>query len=260
FFLYLPHNMPGSTRDSFASEAFRGRSPNGSWGDAVEELDWSAGRIMEVLQELELAQHTLVIWTSDNGAPPSGSNLPLGGRGYTAAEGGQRVPCIAWWPGRVPAGTTCDELASTLDFMPTFAGLARTQPPTDRVLDGFDIRPLLLDESGAKSPYVAFYYYDTNQLQAVRSGRWRLYLPLQQWGTRRPNPALAPSRPLLFDVAIDPGETTDLAAQYPQVVAKLQALADVAREDIGDGDQPGQNQRPHGRVENPRPLLPPTDS
>ncbi|HUG68499.1 MAG TPA: sulfatase [Pirellulaceae bacterium] len=260
FFLYMPHNMPGSTRDSFASEAFRGRSANGSWGDAVEELDWSAGQIMDVLQELELARDTLVIWISDNGAPPSGSNLPLAGRGYTTAEGGQRVPCIVWWPGRVPAGTTCDELSSTLDFLPTFAHLAGTQPPTDRILDGFDIRPLLLGESGAKSPYVAFYYYEANQLQAVRSGPWKLYLPLQEWGRRRPNPALVPGQPLLFDVTADVGESTDLAAKHPQVVAQLEALANVARGDIGDGDQPGRNQRPHGSVENPRPLLLENDS
>ena len=255
FFLYMPHNMPGSTRESFASEAFRGRSANGSWGDAVAELDWSAGQIMEVLRELELAANTLVIWTSDNGAPPNGSNLPLGGDGYTTAEGGQRVPCIVWWPGRVPAGTTCDELTTTLDFMPTFAALAGTQPPVDRILDGFDVRPLLLGEPQAQSPYVAFYYYEGNQLQAVRSGPWKLYLPLKQWGNRSPNPAIMPGQPLLFDVTTDPGETTDLAASHAQVVAQLAALADVARTDLGDGDMRGHNQRPHGHVQDPRPLL-----
>lgn len=255
FFLYLPHNMPGSTRTSFASEAFRGRSSNGSWGDAVEELDWSAGQLISTLQELELAEHTLVIWTSDNGAPPSGSNLPLAGRGYTTAEGGQRVPCLAWWPGHVPAGTTCDELTSTLDLLPTFAKLADVEPPTDRVLDGFDIRPLLLGKAGAKSPYVAFYYYEGDRLHAVRSGPWKLYLPLQEWGARLPNPAIVPGQPLLFDVTVDAGETTDLAGRHPQVVAKLKALADVARKDIGDGEQPGRNQRPHGTVQDPRPLL-----
>ncbi|MEX2577442.1 MAG: sulfatase [Verrucomicrobiales bacterium] len=255
FFLYMPHNMPGSTRESFASEAFSGRSENGSWGDAVEELDWSAGRILDVLEELDLAENTLVIWTSDNGAPPSGSNLPLAGRGYTTAEGGQRIPFIVWWPGRVPAGTTCHEMASTLDFMPTFAKLAGGQAPDDRILDGFDIRPLLFDEDGAQSPYVAFYYYEADHLQAVRSGPWKLYLPRPNWGRRPPNPALVSGEPLLFDVTVDAAESNDLAAEHPQIVAKLEELADFAREDIGDGDEPGRNQRPHGTVEDPKPLV-----
>lgn len=255
FFLYLPHNMPGSTRESFASEAFRGRSEGGPWGDAVEELDWSAGQILDVLRELELDKNTLVIWTSDNGAPPGGSNAPLGGLGYTTAEGGQRIPCIAWWPGQIPAGTTCDELTSTLDFLPTFSQLAGAEPAADRILDGFDIRSLLLGEPGAKSPYVAFYYYEGNQLHAVRSGPWKLYLPRAQWGRRLPNPQIKPGQPLLFDVTTDAGETDDLASQHPQIVTQLQALAETAIADIGDGDQPGQNQRPHGTIKKPRPLL-----
>lgn len=256
FFLYLPHNMPGSTRESFPGEAFRGRSKNGSWGDVVEELDWSLGEILTTLREEGLAENTLVLWTSDNGAPPSGSNSPLAGRGYTTAEGGQRVPCIAWWPGRIPEGTTCDELTTTLDLMPTFAALAGSRPPQDRILDGFDITPLLVGRSGAKSPYVAFYYYESDRLQAVRSGPWKLYLPLEDWPSRRPNPAIRPGVPLLFDVAVDPAESQDRAAEHPGVVDQLTALAEAARRDIGDGDQAGQNQRPAGRFDSPRPITP----
>jgi arylsulfatase A len=256
FFVYLPHNMPGSTRESFPGEAFRGRSDNGSWGDVVAELDWSLGEILTTLREQGLAENTLVLWTSDNGAPPSGSNLPLAGRGYTTAEGGQRVPCIAWWPGQVPAGTTCDELSTTLDLMPTFAALAGSRPPQDRVLDGFDITPLLTGRPGAKSPYVAFYYYEGNQLQAVRSGRWKLYPPLDDWPPRRPNGAIRPGQPLLIDVAADPSEARDVAADNPAVVEQLLALAELARRDIGDGDRPGEQQRPSGRVDSPQPRVP----
>lgn len=154
-FVYLPQAMPGSTRAPFASEGFRGRSANGPWGDSVEELDWSTGQILAALKRLELDQRTLVIWTSDNGAPrrnpPQGSNLPLAGWGYTTAEGGMRVPCVVRWPGRVPAGVTCSELCTSMDLLPTFARLADGQPPRDRTIDGHDIRPLLFGRPEATS-------------------------------------------------------------------------------------------------------------
>jgi arylsulfatase A len=125
FFVYMPQAMPGSTAAPFASERFRGKSANGPWGDSVEELDWSTGEILAALKRLDLDQRTLVVWTSDNGAPrrnpPQGSNLPLAGWGYTTAEGGQRVPCIVRWPGKIPAGTVSDELCTTMDLLPTFA-------------------------------------------------------------------------------------------------------------------------------------------
>ncbi|CAN5804377.1 sulfatase [soil metagenome] len=257
FFVYLPHTMPGSTTAPFASEAFRGQSANGPYGDSVEELDWSAGQILDTLKELDLDERTLVLWTSDNGAarrnPPQGSNAPMGGWGYTTAEGGMRMPCLAWWPGRIEAGRVCPELTTTMDLLPTFAALAGTDPPIDRLLDGFDIRPLLFGEENARSPYRAFYYYDGPQLQAVRSGTWKLYLPLDHW-PRRPQPDIEPGRPSLYDVVRDPGETRNLAQEHPQIVRRLKALAEVAREDLGDGDQPGANQRPAGSVETPRPL------
>ncbi len=258
FFVYLPHTMPGSTQAPFASEMFRGQSANGPYGDSVEELDWSAGQILDTLRELDLEEQTLVLWTSDNGAarrnPPQGSNAPMGGWGYSTAEGGQRMPCLAWWPTRIEAGSTCHELTTTMDLLPTLAALAGTEPPRDRILDGFDIRSLLFGEQGAQSPYPAFYYYEGPQLQAVRAGPWKLYLSLDQW-VRLPNPTIKPGRPTLFDVVQDPGETQDLADAQPQIVQMLEALAEVAREDLGDGDQDGANQRPAGTVKVPQPLL-----
>jgi arylsulfatase A-like enzyme len=167
FFLYLPHAMPGSTSSPFASAAFKGKSNNGPWGDSIEELDWSAGQILDKVVELKLDQNTLVIWNSDNGAPLAadiaspgrGSNRPLFGRGYTTAEGAFRMPMIAWWPGRIPANSVCEELATTMDLLPTFAQLAGTTPPQDRIIDGHDIRPLLFGTEGTSSPYAAFYYW-----------------------------------------------------------------------------------------------------
>lgn len=258
FFLYLPQAMPGSTRAPFASERFRGKSKNGPWGDSVEELDWSTGKILEALEKWKLDRNTLFIWTSDNGAPrrnpPQGSNLPLKGWGYTTTEGGQRVPCIMWWPGKIPADTTCDALTTMMDLLPTFAYLAGGEPPRDRIIDGHDIRPLLFDEPGTKSPYEAFYYYQIGQLQAVRSGPWKLYLPLDaKWrGLRRRG---KPSDAELHHLKNDITEQKDLAKEHPDIVARLMQLAERARRDLGDGDREGKNQRPAGRVEDPTPRL-----
>ena len=258
FFIYLPQAMPGSTRAPFASEAFRGKSANGPWGDSVEELDWSTGEVLAALKRLGLDEKTLVIWTNDNGAPrrnpPQGSNLPLAGWGYTTAEGGMRVPCVVRWPGRVPAGTSSSELCTTMDLLPTFARLAGADVPDDRILDGHDIWPLLSGQPGAKSPYEAFYYYYLEQLQAVRSGRWKLYLPLEnKWRSFRGDTEKSPAA--LYDLVADLGETKNLVDQRPDVVRRLTALAEKAREDLGDLNRPGKNQRPAGFVENPTPRV-----
>ncbi len=258
FFVYLSQAMPGSTRAPFASEAFRGKSANGPWGDSVEELDWSTGEILAAVKRLGLDERTLVIWTNDNGAPrrnpPQGSNLPLAGWGYTTAEGGMRVPCVMRWPGKIPAGATCGELCTTMDFLPTFARLAGTEPPQDRILDGHDVRPLISGQPGAKSPYEAFYYYYLEQLQAVRSGKWKLYLPLEnKWRSFRGDTEPCPAE--LYDLVADLGETTNLVDKHPDVVQRLLGLAEKARQDLGDLGRPGKNQRPAALVENPTPRV-----
>jgi arylsulfatase A-like enzyme len=256
WFVYLPQAMPGSTNRPFASKAFQGRSANGSYGDSIEELDWSTGEILAALKRLGLERRTLVVWTSDNGSVDRkyGSNRPLSGWGYTTMEGAMRVPCIVRWPGHVPAGTACAELCTTMDLLPTLARLAGAAPPGDRILDGHDIRPLLTAAPGARSPYEAFYYYYMEQLQAVRSGRWKLHLPLAaKWQNFRG--AAKASQAELYDLDADPGEAHNVAAAHPDVVARLAALADKARRDLGDLNQPGRNQRPAGWVEDPQPQL-----
>lgn len=211
FFLYLPQAMPGSTETPFASQAFHGKSKNGPWGDALEELDWSMGIILDRLRLLGIAEHILVIWTSDNGAPlkddpadlTRGSNLPLDGRGYTTSEGGFRVTAIAWQPGAVPAGTSCDELASTMDLFPTFTALSGGSLPADRRIDGYDISNLLFGPTGEASPRGTLYYYGRDQLQAVRSGCWKLIIPVAGDG---PHPYFAQDQrrvSLLYDVVAD---------------------------------------------------------
>ena len=243
FFLYLPHTFPH--RPLHASERFRGRSRAGLYGDTVECLDWSTGRILDTLAELGLDEQTLVCFTSDNGPPPpapargeqdgSGSAGPLRGWKFTAYEGGFRVPAIFRWPGKIPAGRVCPELATTMDLLPTLAKLAGASPPRDRTLDGKDIWPLLA-KAKAHSPHKFFGYYLDNQLQAVRSGRWKLIL--EQHGypslttimyTNRPQVMQRhfPLReqPSLYDLETDVGEKHDVAAEHPDVVKRLTKLA-----------------------------------
>ncbi|MBP85226.1 MAG: arylsulfatase [Planctomycetaceae bacterium] len=258
FFLYLPHAMPGSTRAPFASEAFRGKSANGPYGDSVEEIDWSTGEILAALKESKVDDNTLVIWTSDNGAPrrnpPQGSNLPLGGWGYTTMEGGMRVPCVVRWPGKVPAGESCDEVCSLMDMLPTFAKLAGDETPSDRKIDGHDIWPLISGEKDATTPYQAFYYYYADQLQAVRAGNWKLHLGLPRKRTNLQD-ATATSAAKLYDLDSDIGETKDIAKDRPDVVKRLLAFADQARQDLGDRGRLGEHQRPVGRVDTPVPQI-----
>ncbi|MHC4679560.1 MAG: sulfatase-like hydrolase/transferase, partial [Planctomycetota bacterium] len=207
FFVYLPHTMPHNPVHS--SENFHGKSANDGYGDCVEEIDFSTGEILAALKRLALDERTLVVFTSDNGAASrwGGSNLPLSGWKGSTMEGGMREPCVMRWPGKIPAGATCREITSTLDLLPTLARLAGTREPQDRIIDGKDIRPLMTGRPGAKSPHEAFYYYQMDQLQAVRSGRWKLHLPLKvkraNWGKGTPD------RPMkLYDLEADVGETT----------------------------------------------------
>ncbi len=246
FFVYLPHAMPGSTAAPFASDAFRGTSANGPYGDSVEELDWSTGEILAALKRLELDPKTLVIWTSDNGAPrrnpPQGSNAPFKGWGYDTSEGAMRMPCILRWPSQIPPGATCAELCTSMDFHVTFARLAGATLPRDRIIDGKDAWPLWSGEPGGKSPYEAFYSYDRGDLRAVRSGPWKLYLPQQ--GIKDAEQRMQAAR--LFDLVADVSEDRNVARENRDVVERLLGLADAARMDLGDGVVQGANQRPAG--------------
>lgn len=258
FFIVLAHAMPGSTRAPFASKDFLGKSKNGRWGDSVEEIDWSTGEIVDYLKQSKRDRNTLVIWTSDNGAPrrnpPQGLNTPLSGWGYSTDEGGMRVPCVAWWPGTIPAGKVCSEVCTSMDFLPTFAKLADAKVPSDRIIDGKDVWPLLAGKPNAKSPHQAFFYYQLGQLQAVRSGKWKLYLPLKakiQPGRQRPESATR-----LYDLRADLGEKNNVVKQHPDVAKRLMQFAENARQDLGDEKRAGKNQRPAGREEKPTPRVP----
>jgi arylsulfatase len=267
FFLYVPHVMPHVP--VFASEKFRGKSASGIYGDCVEELDWSVGEILAALARHGLDEKTLVIFSSDNGpflsyGAHAGSAGPLREGKLTAYEGGVRVPTIMRWPGTIPAARECREPAMMIDLLPTIAALLGAKLPEHKI-DGRDIGALLRGEAGAKSPHEALFIYSGEELHAVRSGEWKLHLPHPYltvmaepgrdgkpsgWGKLKPQSieqsgvsgiasrhgyrveqqALA-----LYNLRDDVGEQRDVSAQHPEVVARLTALAEQARADLGDG-------------------------
>ena len=249
FFLYVAHNMPHVPLH--VSDKFKGKSARGLYGDVIEEIDWSVGEILAALKRSGLEENTWVIFTSDNGpwlsyGEHAGSAAPLREGKGTNWEGGTREPCIMRWPGKISAGSTCDTMLMTIDLFPTIAKLIGAEPPTHKI-DGLDVWPIIAGESGAKNPHDAyFFYYETNQLQAVVTGdgRWKLQLP-HTWRTlgEKPGgkdgiPAKYEQRkmtePELYDLQNDVSETTDVAAQNPEIVKRLEALAEQARADLGD--------------------------
>jgi len=251
FFLYLPHTMPHWPQ--YSSSDFAGKSQNGAWGDAVEEIDYSVGRILDRLNELGLEERTLVLFFSDNGGAIrfGSSNGPLRAGKGTTWEGGHRSALIARWPGRVPAGSVSRELLTSMDLYPTFAAWAGVEAPSDRVIDGKDIRSFFTESDPGPSPHVAYFYYFTRHLNAVRSGRWKLFVQRTGRSNRR-----YVNQPVeeLYDLHADVGERHNVYAEHPQVVERLRGLAEQARGDLGDGGMPGAGTRRPGFVVNAQPL------
>jgi arylsulfatase len=258
FLLYLAHNMPHTPL--YPGSQFEGKSPYGLYGDCVEEIDWNTGRILHTLKKLRIDENTLVIFTSDNGpwneggqrTPDnresrlqSGTADPLRGYKMTTWEGGPRVPCVMRWPGRLPAGRVSDEITTTMDLMPTLARLAGTTEPQDRIIDGRDLMPLLAGKTD-KGPHEAYYFYKHTILYAVRSGHWKLVLPRPfrpkniGWYGRLQEEV---KELTLYNLKDDIGETTNVAPQHPDIVARLQWLLERARKDLGDANQPGRGRR-----------------
>ncbi len=260
FFVYLAHSMPHVPL--YVSEDFGGESEQGMFGDVIMEIDWSVGRILETLKAKGIDDNTMVIFTSDNGpwlsfGDHGGSARPLREGKGTTFEGGMREPCIMRWPGKIPAGSVCREVAATMDLLPTFVNLTGAQMPGKRI-DGKDIWPLISGQAGAKSPHEAFFYYRGWALEAVRSGKWKLHFPHEyrtlagREGGSGGKYVKYEQRKIgleLFDLERDIGETNDVSAKYPQVVKRLVVLADRMREDLGDSAKgvEGKGRRPCGR-------------
>ena len=247
FFLYLAHmhvHLP-----LYAAARFMDQSRNGPYGACVEAIDWSVGVLLAELQSLGLDDNTIVLFTSDNGSRTheGGSNAPLRGTKASTWEGGMRLPLIARWPGQIPAASTCGELATSMDLLPTLARLAGTHEPQDRTIDGRDIIDLWRAAPGATSPHEAFFYYWRDSLHAVRAGRWKLHL-------RRDRDDGEVQE--LYDLTADIGETANLFEQHPEVVSRLRQFADEARADLGcqaSGIE-ATGRRPCGRVADPKRL------
>lgn len=259
FFIYLPHSMVHVPL--FVSDRFRGRSGKGLFADVVMEVDWSVGQILDTLRRHQLDQQTLVIFATDNGpwlsyGNHAGSAGPLREGKGTMFDGGCRVPTVMWWPGRIPAGTRCSIPAMTIDLLPTIAHLIGATLP-DHPIDGRNIWPLMAGDENAASPQEAYYFYWGGQLQAVRSGRWKLHFPHAyrsldgQPGGVDGMPAKYVNKSIeqaLFDLEADIGETTNVAAEHPQEVARLTALAEQMRAELGDENRKGRGARPHGKL------------
>jgi arylsulfatase A-like enzyme len=252
FFVYLPHTMIHAPLA--ASAAFKDKSKLGFLGDAIEEIDWSVGQIMATLKELKLDDNTLVIFTSDNG-PAHRPAPPFRGNKGTSFEGGVREPCIMRWPGKIPAGTTCPQIAGNIDMLPTFAKLIGVEPPTDRVIDGRDITSLMFNPK-AGPVRDTHLYFGGNKLAAIRQGDWKLFLNTPGDATQAESDAEDgkkakkagakkkgdTSPPGLYDLARDAGETKDVAAAHPDIVARLREEAKKREAEIL------QNQRPAGKL------------
>ena len=260
FLVYLPHSMVHVPLH--VSDKFKGKSKRGLFGDVVMEVDWSVGQIMKCLKDNGLDDNTLVIFTSDNGpwlvkGQHAGSAKPLREGKMTMFEGGYREPTIMRWPGHVPAGTTCKDLASTMDILPTVAKLIGAKLP-DHKIDGHDIMPLITGQAGTKTPWNPMYCYYNRELRGIRDQRFKLvfphnytHVPVDKDGVGDGRGQRAKAELSLYDLENDVSETTDVKDKYPDVVKRLEAAAAVARKDLGDRltKVEGAGGRPHGTLE-----------
>ena len=264
FFLYLPHTMVHLPLA--VSKAFAGRTGKLIW-DAIEEVDWSVGEILGAVRKAGIAEKTLVIFTSDNGAAV-GSSLPLRAKKGSVYDGGIREPTVMWWPGQIPAGKTCREVAATIDLLPTLAGLCGGKLP-ERKIDGLDIWPLMSGREGAKSPHE--FYVLMHGPGTVRSGKWKFY-PWKEGrsGRRREkqpaNPSPYPVQ--LYDTVADIGEKNNLAAANADLTRRLQAVYKAHVEEIkknrrptaamprkknaSSAQRPGQEKKKQNQKKNPK--------
>ncbi len=259
FFVYMPYSMPHVP--IYASEKFRGSTKQGIYADVVAEIDWSVGEVVAALSKNGLSEKTCVLFTSDNGpwlsyGNHAGSAGPLREGKGTAWEGGQREPTIAYWPGQIPAGTVSDEIAGTIDVLPTIAHLAGAELPKLKI-DGQNMWPILSGQADATSPHEAFYFYWGKELHAVRSGPWKLHFPHSYRSLKKagqdgtPGPYEQKTCGLeLYNLDTDIGESKDVAAEHPEVVTRLQALGQKIRSQLGDAltKVDGAEIRPAGKL------------
>lgn len=247
FFLYLAHSMVHVPLG--VSSKFIGKSGAGLFGDVMEEVDWSVGEVMKTLKENNLLENTIVIFSSDNGpwltfGNNAGNTAGLREGKGTAWDGGLKVPCIISWNGKVPAGTVSNKLLTTMDVLPTLMDVCNAKMPVKKI-DGIDFAKVLMGDTHSNPRSEFVYYYDINNLKAIRKGMWKLVFPhtSQTYSTpatighdRYPGKYGSFNAPMaLYNLATDPGEDRDVKDQYPEVVKELNAVADSYRHTLGDG-------------------------
>ena len=231
FFLYVPYTMPHVPL--FTSEEFVDASAAGLYGDVIEEIDWSVGQILDTVRERGLAERTLVVFTSDNGPwlvfdqHGGSAGMLRQGKG-TTWEGGMREPGIFWWPGTI-APATVHDMGSTLDLLPTVLSLAGGAPPTDRIVDGFDLSPVLFETGD--SPRNAMFFYRLGLLYAARKGPFKAHF-ITEGSYGEGGERIIHDPPLLFHLGVDPGEHFNVADQYPEVIADIFAAVETHRETL----------------------------
>ena len=232
FFLYLAHTMPHVPL--FTTPEFEGVSRRGVYGDVIEEIDWSVGQVVDRLKALDLEENTLVVFTSDNGPwlvfdeLGGSAGLLRGGKGGTF-EGGMRVPGIFWWPGTIEPGVV-REPGATMDLLPTFAALAGVDAPDDRLLDGYDISPVLMENG--ENPREEMIYYRGTRVFAIRKGSFKAHFITQPEYGRNRNVLTPHDPPLLYNLDVDPGEQYNVADEYPEVVEEMKALKEAHEETV----------------------------
>ncbi len=261
FLLYLAQTMVHVP--IAVSPAFKGKSHQGLYGDVMMYIDWSIGQVIKTLKDDGLAKNTLIIFTSDNGpwlnfGNHAGSAGGLREGKATTFEGGMKEPTIFVWPGVIPAGTICNKLAANIDILPTLAAITGAPLPKLKI-DGVNIFPLLKGEPDANPRHILYYYYHRDDLMAVRAGHWKLVFPHRyiSYEDVLPGENGFPGRYnhkttglALYNLRRDPGEHYDVQALHPDIVKKIEAIADKAREDLGDNltGVKGKNRRSPGRI------------
>ncbi|MCR9294291.1 MAG: sulfatase [bacterium] len=227
FFVYLPHSMPHIPL--YVPDDVRDPNPKNAYINTIEHIDAEVGRLLHLLDELNLSHNTYVVYTTDNGPwltfkHHGGSAGPLRDGKGTTFEGGQRVPCLIRGPG-IPAGTVCHELTGTIDVLPTIAAITGEPLPADRVIDGVDVSGLWMGTT-TDSPREEFVHYTSQgEVQGIRSGNWKLLVKQRRPRARENQNAVgnASEEVLLFDLSKDLGEQNNLAAENPELVEKLRS-------------------------------------
>jgi arylsulfatase A-like enzyme len=256
FFLFFAHNYPHTPYKAGAD--FVKSSKDGMRGDVIQELDWGFGEMMKALEEAGIAENTMVIFSSDNGPVKNEYAQPYRGTKYVSLEGGQRVPFIVRWPAKIKPGVVSDTPVIAMDVFPTLSEMIGEPLSADRVYDGVSLMPLLTGGELARPVDQPFFYYNCENLQAVRYGDWKLHLSRTQeqvpwWDKNKAFFNL--DHPVLYNLRDDVTESTDVSAAHPEIVQQMMKMADQIRPELGEYLQRGSGQRPTGSAIPDAPII-----